>query len=152
MPRVASKTSGLHRPAWPRPVSVIKKSIGQTLRDVLFISAQPSPARRLTFCTASSTVAGSAAIVPRACQSRGGATQPSPARTIASSLHLPHDIAQLPSIPTAGENFIPLPRQPARPRESRKSLSLPALRTDSRTVRRAELCAWIPIRDFAPSL
>jgi hypothetical protein len=43
MPRVASKTSGLHRPAWPRPVSVIKKSIGQTLRDVLFISAQPSP-------------------------------------------------------------------------------------------------------------
>jgi hypothetical protein len=43
MPRVVSKTSGLHRPAWPRPVSVIEKSIGQTLRDVLFISAQPGP-------------------------------------------------------------------------------------------------------------
>jgi hypothetical protein len=71
MPRVASKASGLHRPASPRPVSVMKKSIGQTLRDVLFISAQASP--EVNFCTASSTVAGSAAIVPRAGQSRGPA-------------------------------------------------------------------------------
>ena len=43
-----------------------------------------------------------------------------PSTTIASSLHLPHDLAQLPSIPTASENFIPLTRQPARPRESRE--------------------------------